>query len=100
MTASPQVQEKLSRLGIATELDLILHLPIRYEDETHLFSIADAPLGQTVQVEGVIIHNEVVFRPRRQLVCQVEDNSGVLVMRFLNFYGSQIKTYAVGKRVR
>ncbi|NBQ70200.1 MAG: ATP-dependent DNA helicase RecG, partial [Nitrosomonadaceae bacterium] len=100
MTASTQVQEKLSRLGIATELDLILHLPIRYEDETHLFPIADAPPGQTVQVEGVIIHNEVVFRPRRQLVCQVEDNSGVLVMRFLNFYGSQIKTYAVGKRVR
>lgn len=100
MIASPQVQEKLSRLGIATELDLVLHLPIRYEDETHLFPIADAPPGQTVQVEGVIIHNEVVFRPRRQLVCQVEDNSGVLVMRFLNFYGSQIKTYAVGKRVR
>jgi len=100
VTASTQVQEKLSRLGIATELDLVLHLPIRYEDETHLFPIADAPPGQTVQVEGIIIHNEVVFRPRRQLVCQVEDNSGVLVMRFLNFYGSQIKTYAVGKRVR
>ncbi|MER0215782.1 MAG: ATP-dependent DNA helicase RecG [Nitrosomonas sp.] len=100
MTASTQVQEKLSRLGIDTELDLILHLPIRYEDETHLFPISDAPPGQTVQVEGVIIHNEVVFRPRRQLVCQVEDSSGVLVMRFLNFYGSQIKTYAVGKRVR
>ncbi|UJP03192.1 MAG: ATP-dependent DNA helicase RecG [Nitrosomonas sp.] len=100
MTASTQVQEKLSRLGIATELDLILHLPIRYEDETHLFPIADAPPGQTVQVEGVIIHTEVVFRPRRQLVCQIEDNSGILVMRFLNFYGSQIKTYAVGKRVR
>ncbi|MBP9871373.1 MAG: hypothetical protein KBC53_07715, partial [Nitrosomonas sp.] len=26
MTASPSVQEKLSRLGIRTELDLILHL--------------------------------------------------------------------------
>ncbi|MBP6058779.1 MAG: ATP-dependent DNA helicase RecG [Nitrosomonas sp.] len=100
MTVSANVQEKLSRLGIRHEPDLILHLPIRYEDETHLFPIADAPQGQTVQVEGVIVHNEVVVRPRRQLVCQVEDNSGILVMRFLNFYGSQIKTYAVGKRVR
>ncbi|MEK6595796.1 MAG: ATP-dependent DNA helicase RecG, partial [Pseudomonadota bacterium] len=100
MTASTHVQEKLSCLGIRTELDLILHLPIRYEDETHLFPISDAPQGQVVQVEGVIIHNEVVIRPRRQLVCQVEDRSGILVMRFLNFYGSQIKTYAVGKRVR
>ncbi|WP_292923409.1 ATP-dependent DNA helicase RecG [Nitrosomonas sp.] len=100
MHISPGVQEKLSRLGIRTEWDLILHLPIRYEDETHLFPIADAPAGQIVQVEGVIIHNEVVTRPRRQLVCQVEDDSGVLVMRYLNFYGSQIRTYAVGKRVR
>ncbi|MEQ1777855.1 MAG: ATP-dependent DNA helicase RecG, partial [Nitrosomonas sp.] len=100
MTASPSVQEKLSRLGIRTELDLILHLPIRYEDETHLFPISDAPAGQIVQVEGVIVHNEVVMRPKRQLVCQIEDSSGMLIMRFLNFYGSQIKTYAVGKRVR
>ena len=100
MIVSANVQEKLSRLGIHNELDLILHLPIRYEDETHLFPINDAPPGQMVQVEGVIIHNEVVIRPRRQLVCQIEDSSGILVMRFLNFYGSQIKTYAVGKRVR
>ncbi|MGZ0018040.1 ATP-dependent DNA helicase RecG [Nitrosomonas sp. wSCUT-2] len=100
MHVSPGVQEKLLRLGIRTEWDLILHLPIRYEDETHLFPIADAPTGQIVQVEGVIIHNEVVMRPRRQLVCQIEDSSGILVMRYLNFYGSQIKTYAVGKRVR
>lgn len=100
MIASANVQEKLSRLGIRSERDLLLHLPIRYEDETHLFPISDAPSGQVVQVEGVIIHTEVVIRPRRQLVCQVEDNSGILVMRFLNFYGSQIKTYAVGKRVR
>ncbi|MDO9470712.1 MAG: ATP-dependent DNA helicase RecG [Nitrosomonas sp.] len=100
MIVSATVQEKLSRLGIRNELDLILHLPIRYEDETHLFPISDAPPGQVVQVEGVIIHNEVVIRPRRQLVCQIEDSSGILVMRFLNFYGSQIKTYAVGKRVR
>ena len=100
MIASANVQEKLSRLGIRNELDLILHLPIRYEDETHLLPIADAPPGKMVQVEGVIIHSEVVTRPRRQLVCQIEDSSGILVMRFLNFYGSQIKVYAVGKRVR
>ncbi len=100
MTVNAQLQEKLSRLGIRNELDLVLHLPIRYEDETHLFPITDAPQGQTVQVEGLITHNEVVMRPRRQLICHVEDSSGVLIMRFLNFYGSQIKTYAVGRRVR
>jgi ATP-dependent DNA helicase RecG len=100
LTISAAIQKKLLRLGIRNTLDLLLHLPLRYEDETHLFPIGDAPHGQTVQVEGVIVHNEVVLRPRRQLVCQIEDSSGMVTMRLLNFYASQIKTYATGKRVR
>ena len=98
--ASESIQQKLARLGIACELDLLLHLPLRYEDETHLHPIKDVPEGETVQVEGVIIHAEVQVRPRRQLVLRIEDGSGDLFVRFLNFYGSQIKTYAVGKRLR
>ncbi len=94
------MREKLMRLDIQTEMDLALHLPIRYEDETHIFPIDQAPEGKTVQVEGVIVHNEVLLKPRRQFVCKVADDSGTLCMRFLNFYGSQVKTYAVGKRVR
>ena len=94
------MQEKLARLGIANGFDLVLHLPLRYEDETHLYPIADVPADRTVQVEGVIIHSAVMYRPRRQLVCQVEDGSGILFMRFLNFYGSQVKAYSVGTRVR
>jgi len=100
LTGNKKILEKLQRLGIHAEVDLVLHLPLRYEDETHLFPINDAPQGKAVQVEGVIVHNEVLLKPRRQLVCRVEDSSGMLCMRFLNFYGSQIKAYAVGKRVR
>lgn len=98
--ASISVQEKLARLGITNEFELLLHLPLRYEDETHLYPIRDVPDGKTVQVEGVITHTEVVSRPRRQLVCQVTDGSGTLYIRFLNFYGSQIKALAVDKRLR
>ncbi len=98
--ASEAVQQKLSRLDINSEHDLLLHLPLRYEDETHLYPINDAPEGKTVQVEGLIIHSEVLARPRQQLVLQVEDGSGIFFIRFLHFYGSQIKRYAVGKRVR
>jgi ATP-dependent DNA helicase RecG len=94
------MQKKLARLGIASEFDLILHLPLRYEDETNLYPIADIPADRAAQVEGVIIHSAVMYRPRRQLVCQVEDDSGILFVRFLNFYGSQVKAYSVGTRVR
>ncbi|UJP06062.1 MAG: ATP-dependent DNA helicase RecG [Nitrosomonas sp.] len=100
MTTSATLQEKLSRLGIRNELDLVLHLPLRYEDETHLFPIRDAPHGPMVQVEGDIVHTEVVMRPKRQLVCRIEDSSGDLTIRFLNFYASQIKILATEKRVR
>ena len=94
------MQEKLSRLGIHSELDLILHLPIRYEDETCLYLIKDAPQRQVVQVEGTIINSEVMTHPKRQFVYQIEDSSGILTVRFLSFYGSQVKTYVMGKRVR
>ena len=94
------MQEKLARLGIADEFDLVLHLPLRYEDETHLYPINDVPANKTVQVEGVITRSEIMYRPRRQLVCQIEDGSGTLFMRFLNFYGSLAKAYSAGTRVR
>lgn len=97
---SGTIRDKLVKLGITDALSLILHLPLRYEDETHLYPINDVPTDRTVQVEGVIIRSEVMYRPRRQLVCGVEDGTGVLFMRFLNFYGSQVKTYSVGTRVR
>ena len=93
------MQDKFAALGIANELDLVLHLPLRYEDETHLYPIAATPPDKVVQVEGTIIQSEVMYRPRRQLVCQVEDDTGILFIRFLNFYGSQVKAYSVGKRI-
>ena len=94
------VQDKLDKLGIHRPFDLLLHLPLRYEDETHLYPIADAPFGQTVQVEGCIVHAEVQFRPRKALICQVQDGGGQLFARFLNFYPSQVKALAEGKTVR
>jgi ATP-dependent DNA helicase RecG len=51
-------------------------------------------------VEGTVLSTEVLYRPRRQLVCQIEDSSGILYLRFLNFYGSQVKQLAEGVRVR
>ena len=44
-----------------------------------------------MQVEAEVRDVLVQFRPRRQLVARVADSSGELVLRFLNFYGSQIK---------
>ncbi len=91
---------KLAKLGIHSRLDLVLHLPLRYEDETQLASIGDLAPGVTAQVEGEIVHCEITYRPRRTLVCQLQDESGVLHLRFLHFYPSQQKQLAVGKKIR
>jgi ATP-dependent DNA helicase RecG len=91
---------KLAKLGIHHRADLLLHLPLRYEDETHLAPIATVQAGDTMQVQGTITHSEIAFRPRRTLVCRLEDNGGELYLRFLNFYPSQQKQLAVGKQIR
>ncbi|MBI2312805.1 MAG: ATP-dependent DNA helicase RecG [Betaproteobacteria bacterium] len=96
----PAVAARLKKLGLHAPAELVLHLPLRYEDETRLTPIREVPLGPSVLVEGTIADAQVQYRGRRMLVCQVEDGSGTLVMRFLNFYPSQVKAYAPGARVR
>ena len=85
---------KLNTLGIRLIWDLILHVPLRYEDETHLTPIRDAPLNKNVLVEGTVLAQEIQFKPRRQLVVQIEDGSATLVLRFIHFYPSQQKQMA------
>ena len=89
--APPAIQAKLRKLGLIRGDDLVLHLPLRYEDETSITLIDEAMPGVPVQVEAEMLDVTVQYRPRRQLVAKVFDASGELTLRFLNFYGSQTK---------
>ena len=95
-----QLLARLAKLDIHRPEDLLLHLPLRYEDETRLTPIAAARPGFSVQVEGEVSTCEIVLRPRRQLLVRVSDSSGTLIARWLNFYPSQQKQLAPGRRVR
>ena len=97
------VQTPLSRLGLDTPAALALHLPIRYEDETKIVNIAQAIVAlatTAVQTQGHVVRCEVQFRPRRQLVVLIADETDELTLRFLNFYPSQQKQMAVGMHLR
>jgi ATP-dependent DNA helicase RecG len=76
---------------------------MRYEDETQLWTIAEA-MAQSgegaVQTQGVVIRSQVLYRPRRQLVVTIEDDHSELNLRWLNFYPSQQKQMAVGAHLR
>ena len=94
------MRQKLERLGLRRELDLVLHLPLRYEDETKVVRLSDAPSGQTVQVECEVEEAAIRYRPKRMLVCRVRDGEELLHLRFFNFYPSQQKQLIPGSRVR
>ncbi len=85
----PATAKKLARLGIGSRFDLLFHLPARYEDETRLTPPGEAPVGAPVLVEAPVRSTEIAFRPKRQLVVHCDG----LVLRFLNFYGSQRKQF-------
>ena len=87
--AAPVLAKKLDKLGLRTPQDLALHLPHRYEDETRLTELSAAPPGVPVQVEAPVLKVEIKYRPKRQLVVHAEG----LVLRFLNFYGSQQRQF-------
>jgi ATP-dependent DNA helicase RecG len=103
-------QQALDKLGLRTPMDFALHVPMRYEDETTVVRLAHAPVGESVQIEGVVLRCDITFKPRRQLVVQLQDdgvglNSGggersMCTLRFFSFYPSHQKALAVGQRVR
>ena len=93
-------QLAMDKLGLRRDIDLALHLPLRYEDETRITPIAAARDGQTVQVEGEVTESRVELRGRRQLLVQIDDGSDSLTLRFLNFYPSHQKTLSTGSRLR
>ncbi|OON60311.1 ATP-dependent DNA helicase RecG [Massilia sp. KIM] len=102
-TSAPKtIESKLARLGLRTDMDLVLHLPMRYEDETKIVPIREACMrgGQTWQVEGLVVKNEITYKPRRQLLVSIQDDTGELLLRFMNFYGSQVKQLSEGVRMR
>ena len=96
----PQLAGRLAKLDIHGPQDLLLHLPLRYEDETHCAAIAELSPGVPQQVEGVVTDCEIRLRGRRQLVAQVQDATGSLTVRLLHFYPQQQKQLVVGQRVR
>ena len=96
-------QRALEKLGLVRPIDFALHLPMRYEDETRIVSVASLRDGSVAQVEGVVSACEVQLRGRRQLVVHLQDGhdgGDDLVLRFLHFYPSHQKALAVGTRVR
>jgi ATP-dependent DNA helicase RecG len=98
--ADSGLASRLAKLGIRGQRDLVLHLPLRYEDETKLTSLAKARSGEPVLVEAEVVESKVEYRGRRTLVVKLTDGERELWVRFMHFYPSQQKQFKEGKHVR
>ena len=93
-------QKAMLKLGLARAIDLALHLPLRYEDETRIQRLSEVREGQSAQVEGVVTSNEVKLGGHRQLLVTLDDGSDTCTLRFFTFYPTTQKALAVGNAVR
>ena len=90
----------MRKMGLVRDIDLALHIPLRYEDETQIVKLSQAREGDAVQIEAKVIASEIQMRPRRQLLVTVDDGTDTCVLRFFNFYPAQQKALAVGQVIR
>lgn len=100
-TQAPRsTQNKFERLGLLTPEDFVLHLPLRYEDETRIQTIDQAIPGESIQIEGEVVDSQTTYQPRKQLVARVRDEHESIQLRWLNFYPSQVQQMQPGRRWR
>ncbi len=98
--ASDALKKKLAKIGLHTEADLLVHLPLRYEDETRITKIDRAFGGESVQLELRVLSSEIQIKPRRQLVVRAHDETGEITLRFFSFYPNQQAALSEGSLVR
>lgn len=96
----PALAGKLATLGIHTVLDLLFHLPLRYQDRTRVSAIGGLRQGMDVVIEGSIVGSAVMFGRRRSLMVKVQDGSGITTLRFFHFSAAQKAALQDGLRIR
>ena len=92
--------ESLKKLGLHRWIDLALHFPLRYENESQVWSIDQVSPGQFAQIQVQVVSARIVFRPRRTLLVEVSDKTGTAVLRFLHFKDAQKNAYVPGHKIR
>lgn len=95
-----KVAERLAKLAIFSIQDILFHLPLRYEDRTRLYPIADLMPLLHATVQGEVQSSEVHFGKRRSWLVTVKDGSGSITLRFFHFSAAQKNAVVKGSRLR
>ena len=96
----PKLQQRLAKLGLQNVQDVLLHLPLRYEDRSRIYPIAALQAGSSATVVAEVVSADVVYGKRRMLRCKVRDASGQLNLVFFQFSAAQLKQFVGGTRLQ
>lgn len=102
--AGPAVAAKLKGLGIERVVDLLLHLPLRYEDRRTVAPLSQLRAGDDALVRGRVVASELRYGRRRSLRVVIEDDAAggsvggaALLLRFFHFSEAQQQGLAQGR---
>jgi len=96
----PAIAERLERIGVRRLLDLLLHLPSRYEDRTRIVSLGRLVKDQECLVTGRVVESRIVYGRRRSWLVAIHDGTGRLTLRFFHFNRNQERGVDVGHHLR
>lgn len=99
MSTAP-LPASFKKLGLTRWGDVALHFPLRYENESQVWRLEQVVPGQFAQVQVSVIKARVLFRPRRMLLVDVEDDTGRALLRFIHFKDAQKNAFVPGAQIR
>lgn len=94
------VAERVARMGLINDWDFVLHLPLRYEDETRITRICDLKAGDWAQIQGTVISSRTQGGRFMQLIASVSDGTANIEIRFLHFYPKMRERFKSGTLLR
>ena len=92
--------QRLEKLGIYSIQDILFHLPLRYEDRTRVYAIADLMPLMHGTVLGEVVSSEIQLGKRRSWLVKIKDGSGYLTLRFFHFSAAQKNAISQGVLLR
>ena len=95
----PKSVQKFHKLGIYQAIDLLFHLPSRYEDRTRIRTISSLKPGESALIKGTIIQSQVKVGRRRSLLVRITDGSRFFNLRFFYFSVYQEKSFIEDKEI-
>ncbi len=96
----PRLAETLARLGVYRLIDLLLHLPYRYQDRTRAVPLNRLQPGRHCLVQGQVVESRIHQGRRRSWTVIMQDDTGYLTLRFFHFARRQFASLKVGHHVR